>query len=75
MKRRILLTVLMSLLMVVVSYGETPKELEIPNKEIKYKNGALTYKGKPYTGKIVTNLADKASEYEGFVTLKEGHLE
>lgn len=32
MKRRILLTVLMSLLMVVVSYGETPKELELSDK-------------------------------------------
>ena len=30
MKRRILLTVLMSLLMMVVSYGETPKELKLP---------------------------------------------
>ena len=75
MKRRILLTVLMSLLMVVVSYGETPKELETSNKALKYENGAITYKGKPYTGKIVTSLADKVSGYEGFITLKEGHLE
>ena len=75
MKRRILLTVLMSLLMVVVSYGETPKELEIPNKAIKYENGTITYKGKPYTGKIVASLEDKAIGYEGFITLKEGHLE
>ena len=75
MKRRILLTVLMSLLMVVVSYGETPKELETSNKALKYENGAITYKGKPYTGKIVTSLADKVSGYDGFITLKEGHLE
>ena len=75
MKRRILLTVLMSLLMVVVSCGGTPKELKLPNKAVKYENGALTYKGKPYTGKIVTSLADKVSGYEGFITLKEGHLE
>ena len=75
MKRRILLTVLMSLLMVVVSYGETPKELEIPNKAIKYENGTITYKGKPYTGKIVASLEDKAIGYEGFITLKDGHLE
>ena len=38
MKRRILLTVLMSLLMVVLSYRETPKELETSNKALKYKN-------------------------------------
>ena len=76
MKRAILLTLLMSLLMVVVvSCGGTPKELKLPNKAVKYENGALTYKGKPYTGKIVTSLADKISGYEGFVTLKEGHLE
>ena len=76
MKRGILLTLLMSLLMVVVvSCGGTPKELKLPNKAVKYENGALTYKGKPYTGKIVTSLADKVSGYEGFITLKEGHLE
>ena len=75
MKRRILLTVLMSLLMVVVSYGETPKELETSNKALKYENGAITYKGEPYTGKIVTSLADKVSGYEGFITVKEGHFE
>ena len=75
MKRRILLTVLMSLLMMVVSYGETPKELKLPNKAVKYENGAITYKGKPYTGKLVTSLVDKAIGYKGFVTLKEGHIE
>ncbi|MFZ2201309.1 MAG: hypothetical protein WAW89_05755, partial [Leptotrichiaceae bacterium] len=75
MKRRILLTVLMSLLMVVLSYGETPKELKLPNKAVKYENGAITYKGKPYTGKLVTSLVDKAIGYKGFVTLKEGHIE
>ena len=75
MKRRILLTVLMSLLMMVVSYGETPKELKLPNKAVKYENGAITYKGKPYTGKLVTSLVDKAIGYKGCVTLKEGHIE
>ena len=76
MKRGILLTLLMSLLMVVlVSCGGTPKELKLPNKAVKYENGALTYKGEPYTGKIVTSLADKVSGYEGFITLKEGHFE
>ena len=75
MKRWILLTVLMSLLMMVVSYGETPKELKLPNKAVKYENGAITYKGKPYTGKLVTSLVDKAIGYKGFVTLKEGHIE
>ena len=75
MKRRILLTVLMSLLMMVVSYGETPKELKLPNKAVKYENGTITYKGKPYTGKLVTSLVDKAIGYKGFVTLKEGHIE
>ena len=75
MKRGILLTVLMSLLMVVVSYGGTPKELETSNKSLKYENGTVTYKGKPYTGKLVTSLEDKAIGYEGFITLKEGHLE
>ena len=44
MKRRILLTVLMSLLMVVLSYGETPKELETSNKALKYKNLVETFK-------------------------------
>ena len=76
MKRGVLLTLLMSLLMeVVVSCGGTPKELKLPNKSVKYENGAITYKGKPYTGKIVTSLADKVSGYDGFITLKEGHLE
>ena len=76
MKRGVLLTLLMTLLMVVVvSCGGTPKELKLPNKSVKYENGAITYKGKPYTGKIVTSLADKVSGYDGFITLKEGHLE
>ena len=78
MKRGILLTVLMSLLMVVlVSCGGIPKELKLSDKSVKYENGVLTYKGKPYTGKLVASLADKKSGYEGlgFVTLKEGHLE
>ena len=44
MKRRILLTVLMSLLMVVLSYGETPKELETSNKALKYENLVETFK-------------------------------
>ena len=78
MKRGILLTVLMSLLMVVlVSCVGIPKELKLSDKSVKYENGVLTYKGKPYTGKLVASLADKKSGYEGlgFVTLKEGHLE
>ena len=62
MKKSILLTFLMSLMMIMlISCGGTPKELKLPNKSVKYENGVLTYKGKPYTGKIVTNLADKIS--------------
>lgn len=76
MKKSILLTFLMSLMMIMlISCGGTPKELKLPNKSVKYENGVLTYKGKPYTGKIVTNLADKISGYEGFITLKDGHLD
>ena len=78
MKRRILLTVLMSLLMVVlVSCGGTPKELKFSDESVKYENGTITYKGKPYTGKLVSSAADIISEsgYGGFVTLKKGHLE
>lgn len=44
-------------------------------KSVRYENGTVTYKGKPYTGKLVTSLEDKAIGYEGFITLKEGHLE
>ena len=78
MKRRILLTVLMSLLMVVlVSCVGTPKELKFSDESVKYENGTITYKGKPYTGKLVSSAADIISEsgYGGFVTLKKGHLE
>jgi hypothetical protein len=51
------------------------KNWNLPNKAVKYENGTITYKGKPYTGKLVTSLEDKAIGYEGFITLKEGHLE
>ena len=67
MKRGILLTVLMSLLMVVlVSCGGIPKELKLSDKSVKYENGVLTYKGKPYTGKLVSSAADKKVDMRGW---------
>ena len=52
-----------------------PSEISLPDSNVKYENGVVMYKDKPYTGKVVSNLKDKIEGYEGFVTLKDGHLD
>lgn len=77
------------LLMLVLILGLVscmPKEITLPNKNLKYEKGEVaykgkvykgivTYKGQPYTGKIKTNLKDEISGWSGFITLKDGHLD
>ena len=71
MKKILFLIVLM---LGLVSCG-TPKEIALPNKNIKVENGAITFKGKPYTGKIKMNLSDKVQGYSGFLSFKDGHFD
>ena len=64
-----------------------PKEVSLPNKNLKYEKGEITYKGKvykgvvtykgqPYTGKIATSTKEKlTSGWSGFINMKDGHLE
>ena len=52
-----------------------PAEVKLPDSNVKYENGAATYKGKPYTGKILISLKEKAQGFEGVINLKDGHLE
>ncbi len=52
-----------------------PSEVSLPDSNIKYENKTVMYKDKPYTGKITTNLKEKVQGYEGFINLKEGHLD
>ena len=78
---------LMLVLILGLAVSCMPKEVTIPNKNLKYEKGEITYKGKaykgivtykgqPYTGKIKTNLKDKVGTgWEGFLTLKDGHLD
>ncbi len=71
MKKILFLIVLM---LGLVSCG-TPKEIALPNKNLKNENGVITFKGKPYTGKLKANLADKVQGYQGALSLKDGHFE
>ena len=71
MKKILFLIVLM---LGLVSCG-TPKQITIPNKNLKYENEAITYKGKPYTGKIKMNLSDKVQGFDGFISFKDGHFD
>ena len=71
MKKILFLIVLM---LGLVSCG-TPKEVALPNKNLKNENGVVTYKGKPYTGKLKANLADKVQGYNGSLSFKDGHFE
>lgn len=71
--KRILLIIL--LITAILSCKDS-KELTIPDKDLSYKDGVVLYKGKAYTGKInVKKLNDKEQFEEGFVTLKNGHLD
>ena len=71
--KRILLIIL--LITAILSCKDS-KELTIPDKDLSYKDGVVLYKGKAYTGKLnVKKLNDKEQFEEGFVTLKNGHLD
>ena len=71
--KRILLIIL--LITAILSCKDS-KELTIPDKDRSNKEGGVLYKGKAYTGKInVKKLNDKEQFEEGFVTLKNGHLD
>ena len=50
-------------------------EITIPNANLENKNGVITYKGKPYTGRLKANLVDEEQGYEGFLSFNEGHFE
>ena len=65
---------LMVLIFGLVSFGET-MEITIPNANLENKNGVITYKGKPYTGRLKANLVDEEQGYEGFLSFNEGHFE
>lgn len=71
MKRFLFLIVLMMGL--IVSCGGS--DITLPNKNIKVEGDVLTFKGKPFTGKIKVNLADKVQGYNGYISFKEGHLD
>ena len=71
--KRILLIIL--LITAILSCKDS-KELTIPDKDLSYKDGVVLYKGKAYTGKInMKKLNDKEQYEEGFITLKNGHLD
>ncbi len=78
---------LMLALILVFAVSCMPKEAALPNKNLKYEKGEITYKGKvykgvvtykgqPYTGKITTSAKEKlTSGWSGFINLKDGHLD
>ena len=71
--KRILLVIL---LITVMLSCENSGELTIPNKDLSYKDGVVQYKGKAYTGKInMKKLSDKEQYEQGFINVKNGHLE
>jgi hypothetical protein len=72
MKRYLLAILLM--LGLVVSCGGS-KDITLPNKNVKVEGNVLTFKGKPFTGNIKMNLADKMDGYSGAISFKEGHLD
>ena len=55
--KRYLLAILL-ILGLVISCGGL-KDITIPNKNVKVDGNVLTFKGKPFTGNIKMNLADK----------------
>ena len=71
--KRYLLAILL-ILGLVISCGGS-KDLTIPNKNVKVDGNVLTFKGKPFTGNIKMNLADKMDGYAGAMSFKEGHLD
>ena len=71
--KRYLLAILL-ILGLVISCGGS-KDITIPNKNVKVDGNVLTFKGKPFTGNIKMNLADKMDGYAGAISFKEGHLD
>ena len=71
--KRYLLAILL-ILGLVISCGGS-KDITIPNKNVKVDGNVLTFKGKPFTGNIKMNLADKMDGYAGAMSFKEGHLD
>ena len=71
--KRYLLAILL-ILGLVISCGGS-KDITIPNKNVKVDGNVLTFKGKPVTGNIKMNLADKMDGYAGAMSFKEGHLD
>lgn len=55
--------------------GCAPQEIVLPNGDLKYANGVVEYKGKPYSGKVIITQADKDNGFDGYVNLKDGHLD
>ena len=72
MKRYLL--AIMLILGLVISCGGS-KDITLPNKNVKVDGNVLTFKGKPFTGNIKMNLADKMDGYAGAMSFKEGHLD
>ena len=52
-----------------------PKEVAIPDENMKYENSIVTYMGVPYTGKLIGNEADKTEGFDAYISLKNGHLD
>ena len=72
MKRYLL--AIMLILGLVISCGGS-KDITLPNKNVKIEGDVLTFKGKPFTGNIKMNLADKMDGYAGAMSFKDGHLD
>ena len=77
MQRRNMKRILLVILLITVMLScENSRELTIPNKDLSYKDGIVQYKGKAYTGKInMKKLNDKEQYEQGFMNIKNGHLE
>ena len=71
--KRYLLAILL-ILGLVISCGGS-KDITLPNKNVKIEGDVITFKGKPFTGNIKMNLADKMDGYSGAMSFKEGHLD
>ncbi|MCP1225362.1 hypothetical protein [Sebaldella sp. S0638] len=71
--KRYLLAILL-ILGLVISCGGS-KDITLPNKNVKVEGNVLTFKGKPFSGNIKMNLADKMDGYSGAISFKEGHLD
>lgn len=71
--KRILLIILF--ILGIVSCG-MPKEVTVPDKNLSLKNERVYYRENPYTGKLILKkIADKDQFEEGYLNLKDGHLE